>query len=165
MSRLASSLMDGTCCESEMPTISSASSKPSTSSGRRRADLHSSVLDSHIGYGSPHKQDTAAAHGEPLGDEEVRLTKRSYGWPEDEKFLCSGWSVRAFRGGHGRTRREFAARMDGAVGSLSGQASRAGERNRADAAAGAPSRVGTVTSLFFQPTQRESQVGTLRERF
>ncbi len=41
------------------------------------------VLDSHIGYGSPHKQDTAAAHGEPLGDEEVRLTKRSYGWPEE----------------------------------------------------------------------------------
>src|SRR5437016_3108365 len=45
------------------------------------------VLDSHIGYGSPNKQDTAAAHGEPLGDEEVRLTKRSYGWPEEEKFL------------------------------------------------------------------------------
>src|SRR5437667_1294123 len=45
------------------------------------------VLDSHIGYGSPHKQDTAAAHGEPLGEEEVRLTKRSYGWPEDAKFL------------------------------------------------------------------------------
>src|SRR6266699_6391804 len=45
------------------------------------------VLDRHIGYGSPHKQDTAAAHGEPLGDEEVRLTKRSYGWPENEKFL------------------------------------------------------------------------------
>jgi transketolase len=45
------------------------------------------ILDSHIGYGSPHKQDTAEAHGEPLGDEEVRLTKRSYGWPEDAKFL------------------------------------------------------------------------------
>src|SRR5438034_527898 len=45
------------------------------------------VLDSHIGYGSPHKQDTAAAHGEPLGEEEVRLTKRDYGWPEDAKFL------------------------------------------------------------------------------
>ena len=45
------------------------------------------VLDSHIGYGSPHKQDTAEAHGEPLGDQEVRLTKRSYGWPEDAKFL------------------------------------------------------------------------------
>ena len=38
-------------------------------------------------YGSPHKQDTAEAHGEPLGDEEIRLTKRSYGWPEDAKFL------------------------------------------------------------------------------
>jgi len=45
------------------------------------------VLDSHIGYGSPHKHDTAAAHGEPLGDEEVRLTKRSYGWPEEAQFL------------------------------------------------------------------------------
>ena len=45
------------------------------------------VLDSHIGYGSPNKQDTAAAHGEPLGDEEIRLVKRSYGWPEDARFL------------------------------------------------------------------------------
>jgi transketolase len=45
------------------------------------------ILDSHIGYGSPHKQDTAAAHGEPLGEEEVRLVKRVYGWPEDATFL------------------------------------------------------------------------------
>jgi transketolase len=45
------------------------------------------VLDSHIGYGSPHKHDTAAIHGEPLGPDEVRLTKRSYGWPEDAQFL------------------------------------------------------------------------------
>ncbi|HEY5308470.1 MAG TPA: transketolase, partial [Casimicrobiaceae bacterium] len=45
------------------------------------------ILDSHIGYGSPHRQDTAAAHGEPLGLEEVRLTKREYGWPEDAQFL------------------------------------------------------------------------------
>jgi len=45
------------------------------------------ILDSHIGYGSPHKQDSAAAHGEPLGDDEIRLTKRRYGWPEDAKFL------------------------------------------------------------------------------
>jgi transketolase len=45
------------------------------------------VLDSHIGYGSPNKQDTAAAHGEPLGDDEVRLTKKAYGWPEDAQFL------------------------------------------------------------------------------
>ncbi len=45
------------------------------------------ILDSHIGYGAPHKHDSAAAHGEPLGDEEVRLAKRSYGWPEDAQFL------------------------------------------------------------------------------
>jgi transketolase len=45
------------------------------------------ILDSHIGYGSAHKQDTAAAHGEPLGDDEVKLVKRFYGWPEDAKFL------------------------------------------------------------------------------
>ena len=45
------------------------------------------VLDSHIGYGSPNKQDTPEAHGEPLGDAEIKLTKRAYGWPEDAQFL------------------------------------------------------------------------------
>ena len=45
------------------------------------------IVDSHIAYGAPHKQDTSAAHGEPLGEEEIRLAKRSYGWPEDAKFL------------------------------------------------------------------------------
>jgi transketolase len=45
------------------------------------------IVDSHIAYGAPHKQDTSAAHGEPLGAEEIRLTKRHYGWPEDAKFL------------------------------------------------------------------------------
>ncbi|AGK56925.1 transketolase [Hyphomicrobium denitrificans 1NES1] len=45
------------------------------------------IVDSHIGYGAPHKQDTNAAHGEPLGVEEIRLAKRAYGWPEDAEFL------------------------------------------------------------------------------
>ena len=45
------------------------------------------IVDSHIGYGAPTKQDTSAAHGEPLGEEEIRATKRRYGWPEDAKFL------------------------------------------------------------------------------
>jgi transketolase len=45
------------------------------------------VVDSHIGYGAPHKQDTREAHGEPLGEDEVRAAKRNYGWPEDAKFL------------------------------------------------------------------------------
>ena len=45
------------------------------------------ILDSHIGWGSPHLVDTAQVHGEPLGEEEVRETKRAYGWPEDAQFL------------------------------------------------------------------------------
>ena len=60
------------------------------------------ILDSHIGYGSPHKQDTAAAHGEPLGEEEVRLSKRSYGWPEDAKFFVPGGVYEHFAAGIGQ---------------------------------------------------------------
>src|SRR5712664_2181878 len=45
------------------------------------------IVDSHIAWGAPNKQDTHAAHGEPLGEEEIRLTKRNYGWPENAKFL------------------------------------------------------------------------------
>lgn len=45
------------------------------------------VVDSVIGYGSPHKHNTAAAHGEPLGEDEIRLTKAAYGWPQDSSFL------------------------------------------------------------------------------
>jgi transketolase len=45
------------------------------------------IVDSHIAYGAPNLQDTSAAHGEPLGAEEVRLTKRRYGWPEEARFL------------------------------------------------------------------------------
>jgi transketolase len=60
------------------------------------------IVDSHIGYGAPHKQDTSAAHGEPLGEEEVRLAKRSYGWPEDEKFLVPDGVREHFRAGIGK---------------------------------------------------------------
>jgi transketolase len=45
------------------------------------------IVDSHIAYGAPNKQDTSAAHGEPLGEAEIKLTKKNYGWPEDAKFL------------------------------------------------------------------------------
>lgn len=69
------------------------------------------VLDTHIGYGAPHKQDTATAHGEPLGDEEVRLAKRFYGWPEDAKFLVPDGVYEHFAAGVGargaRLRREW----------------------------------------------------------
>ena len=60
------------------------------------------ILDSHIGYGSPHKVDTAAAHGEPLGEEEVKLTKRAYGWPQDAKFLVPDGVRAHFDAGIGR---------------------------------------------------------------
>jgi transketolase len=55
------------------------------------------VARTHIGYGSPHKQDTWHAHGEPLGDEEVRLTKRALGWPEDRTFYVPDEALRRFR--------------------------------------------------------------------
>ena len=60
------------------------------------------IVDSHIGYGAPHKQDTSAAHGEPLGEEEIRLAKRSYGWPEDAKFLVPDGVREHFRAGIGQ---------------------------------------------------------------
>jgi transketolase len=64
------------------------------------------IVDSHIGYGSPHKQDTNAAHGEPLGEEEVRLTKKFYGWPEDAKFLVPEGVREHFQDGIGKRGRD-----------------------------------------------------------
>jgi transketolase len=64
------------------------------------------IVDSHIGYGSPHRQDTSAAHGEPLGEEEIQLTKKSYGWPADAKFLVPGGVYEHFEAGIGRRGRE-----------------------------------------------------------
>jgi transketolase len=59
------------------------------------------VIDTHIGYGSPHKQDTADAHGEPLGEDEIRATKRAYGWAEDAKFLVPDGVLQHFAAGVG----------------------------------------------------------------
>jgi transketolase len=67
------------------------------------------IVDSHIGYGSPHKQDSSAAHGEPLGEEEVRLAKKFYGWPQDEKFLVPDEVRDNFRAGIGKRGRELHA--------------------------------------------------------
>ncbi len=60
------------------------------------------IVDSHIAYGSPNKQDTHAAHGEPLGAAEIRLTKRNYGWPEDAQFLVPDGVHEHFRDGIGK---------------------------------------------------------------
>ncbi|MBM4254736.1 MAG: transketolase [Deltaproteobacteria bacterium] len=64
------------------------------------------MVDSHIAYGAPHKQDTSAAHGEPLGEEEIKLTKRNYEWPEDAKFLVPDGVYNHFQQGIGNRGRE-----------------------------------------------------------
>jgi transketolase len=74
------------------------------------------VVDSHIGYGSPHKQDSYEAHGEPLGEEEIKLVKRNYGWPEDAKFLVPDGVYDQFKNGVGKrgadARAEWMAKLE-----------------------------------------------------
>jgi transketolase len=65
------------------------------------------IVDSHIAFGAPNKQDTSAAHGEPLGEEEIRLTKRHYGWPEDAKFLVPDGVYDHFKSGIGKRGKEL----------------------------------------------------------
>jgi len=65
------------------------------------------IVDSIIGYGAPHKQNTAAAHSDALGEEEVRLAKRFYGWPEDAQFLVPDGVYDCFRDGVGRRGRKL----------------------------------------------------------
>ena len=65
------------------------------------------IVDSHIAWGAPHKQDTHAAHGEPLGEDEVRLTKKFYGWPEDARFLVPEGVYDHFKQGIGRRGKEL----------------------------------------------------------
>ena len=68
------------------------------------------LVDSHIGFGAPKKQDTASAHGEPLGEDEIRGAKKAYGWPEDAKFLVPDGVRERVRAGLGqRGKRESAA--------------------------------------------------------
>ncbi|PYX47624.1 MAG: transketolase [Acidobacteria bacterium] len=68
------------------------------------------IVDSHIAYGAPNKQDTSAAHGEPLGDEEIRLTKKNYGWPEDARFLVPEGVREHFQEGIGKRGKDLRER-------------------------------------------------------
>jgi transketolase len=65
------------------------------------------IVDSHIGWGSPNLVDTAQVHGEPLGEDEVRATKATYGWPEDAQFLIPDGVREHFDDGIGRRGREL----------------------------------------------------------
>jgi transketolase len=67
------------------------------------------IVDSHIAWGAPNKQDTSAAHGEPLGEDEIRAAKRNYGWPEDAKFLVPDGVRENFAAGVGKRGGELRA--------------------------------------------------------
>ena len=79
------------------------------------------VVNSHIGYGSPHKQDSSAAHGEPLGEDEVKLVKEFYGWPEDAKFLVPDGVLDHFQDGIGRRGRELNSKWNDLFGKYKSQ--------------------------------------------
>jgi transketolase len=74
------------------------------------------IVNSHIGYGAPHKQDTNAAHGEPLGEDEVRLAKKSYGWPEDAHFLVPDGVLENFQDGIGKRGSELSSKWNDVFG-------------------------------------------------
>jgi transketolase len=79
------------------------------------------IVDSHIAYGAPSKQDTSAAHGEPLGEDEIRLTKRNYGWPEDAKFYVPERVREHFQDGIGKRGGELRQHWQEMFGKYSGQ--------------------------------------------
>lgn len=64
------------------------------------------IVNSHIAYGSPNKHDTSAAHGEPLGEDEIKLTKKNYGWPEDSSFFVPDGVREHFQSGIGKRGKE-----------------------------------------------------------
>ena len=99
------------------------------------------IVDSHIGWGSPHKHDTAAVHGEPLGEEEVRETKRAYGWPEDAQFLVPDGVKERFAEGVGSRGAELRAAW---AGRLTGPRPGPDRRDRRRRAARAPRRLGRL---------------------
>ena len=123
------------------------------------------ILDSHIGYGSPASRSIrAAAHGEPLGEDEVRLVKRAYGWPEDAKFLVPDGVKRAFRGRHRRAR----CRRPRIAGRRSSPPTAATFRSsppRSTRCSGASCRPdGTATCRASRRTPRASPAATPRAR-
>jgi len=79
------------------------------------------IVNSHIGYGSPHRQDTREAHGEALGEEEVKLTKRFYGWPEDAKFLVPDGVRESFRDVMGKRGRQLTGQWNALFAKYSAQ--------------------------------------------
>ena len=111
------------------------------------------IVDSHIGYGSPHKHDSNAAHGEPLGEEEVKLTKKFYGWPEDAKFLVPDGVREHFREGIGKRGHDLHAQWSELFAEYSQKFPDLAERCAACSIANCPP-AGTRICPHFPPTPR-----------
>ncbi len=158
MSRPGSSRTAGTCCAWATPTTSIASSTRLDVFRKTKGRPTFIVLDSHIGYGSPHKQDTAAAHGEPLGDDEVRLAKRSYGWPEDAQFLVPDGVREHFAAGIGARGAAAPEQLDGTLRGLSRQVSPS-SRPRSSRCSGASCRPGGTANLPVFPADAKGIAG------
>ena len=122
------------------------------------------IVDSHIAYGAPHKQDTSAAHGEPLGEEEIRLTKRNYGWPEDAKFFVPDGVYEHFRNGIGKRGKELRDAWFAQVQRVPGQVPRAGRPAVSHAAPPAAGRLGQGPADLPGRRQGPGDAGCLRPR-
>ena len=103
------------------------------------------IVDSHIGWGAPTKQDTSAAHGEPLGEDEIRLTKRNYGWPEDAKFLVPDGVYDCFNAGIGKRGKALRDAWFDAVRAVSRPSSRPWPTSSTRSSTGSSPTAGTRT--------------------
>ena len=124
MSRRASWPMAGTSCASATPTTSTLLEQAYQAFLNTADRPTLIVVHSHIGYGSPHKQDSPEAHGEPLGEDEVRLTKQFFGFDPDKSSSfptgCANISPRS----SARAARDCAAAWQDDVRALSRRVSR-----------------------------------------
>ena len=129
-------------------------------SRRRQGKPTLIIVDSVIGYGAPTKAGTHAAHGEPLGVDEIRGAKRFYGWPEDESFYVPDGVREHFADGIGRTRGRRARGVGGALRPLRRRVSRNWPTSSTGCSAAGCPTTGTPTSPSSPPTRRASPAAT-----
>ena len=158
--------MAGTCCTCATPTTAPRSARALDELRRARQSRPTMIIvQSHIGYGAPHKQDTAEAHGEPLGEDEVRATKRVLWLARGRAVPGARRRLRPFRAGHRRARRA-AARANGAALFERYRAEHPdlAARVRADAAARAARGLGARDPELPRRRQAASRAATRRAR-
>ena len=122
------------------------------------------ILDSHIGYGSPNRQDTPEAHGEPLGDDEIRVVKRNYGWPEDAKFLVPDGVREHFTSGIGARGAAARKQWDAALSPPTGPSTPSSRPRSTRCRSASFPRDGTRTSRSSRRTRKASPAARPRAR-